>query len=326
MKGITYISAQLLTLLTVATVQAISEGFKTPETPAFSRYEGILNRMPFGAAPPPQAAAGTLTDARTTAQDLKDQQLLARQINMSCVNITPSGIAAVGFTDMAEKPPANYYLLVGDDANGWTVKSADYEEEWAELEKEGTTIFVKLGQGLMAEPPKKTVPEKSSLAKNSKILSADSEKAEEDSQKTKPPVFKTITEQMLALAASTPPGALPVPLPVVAINENDLVAAMETKQEISEKDTNRTSVYKEVVEEEKEKLAKHIIDEGGSPESYLERKQNRQIEEYERHKATQQAALEQLEELARKITTEELEKRRAEINKELEAEGVEPIY
>jgi len=141
-------------LLSANCLFAVVPKFKAPEVPDFSRYQGILKRMPFGAPPPAGGEAQTsAADARTAAQELKEQQMLARKINMSCVNITPSGRAAVGFTDLSTKPPVNYYILVGDEAGGWTLKSADYDEEWAELERDGTTIYVKLGQGLMAEPP-----------------------------------------------------------------------------------------------------------------------------------------------------------------------------
>ncbi len=138
----------------VGMASVLTAGFQAPEAPSFNRYQPILQRMPFGPPPPDPGSMVTAVDTKSAAQDLKEQQLLARQINMSCVNITPSGKPAVGFTDLSSKPPVNYYILVGGDAGGWTLKSASYAEEWAELEKDGITIFVKLGQGLMADPPK----------------------------------------------------------------------------------------------------------------------------------------------------------------------------
>ncbi len=174
MQRITYTTC-LFAVFTAATLHGISESSRMPSAPSFSRYEGILQRMPFGAPPATQSAVLSPVDAQSAAQDLKEQQLLARQINMSCVNITPGGSIAVGFTDLAMKPPVSYYLLVGSDAGGWKVLSADYDAEWAELEKEGVAIFVKLGQGLMAEPPEKkesVVPTKAALAAGSDPLAA----------------------------------------------------------------------------------------------------------------------------------------------------------
>ena len=71
---------------------------------------------------------------------------------MSAINVTPDKKTAVGFTDLSVKPPKNYFLIVGDSADGWTVKSADYDEEIAVIEKDGVAITLKLGQGLVEQP------------------------------------------------------------------------------------------------------------------------------------------------------------------------------
>jgi len=156
MKRGRYITALLLVVMTTAKLHALIDRFDAPSIPAFSRYQSILQRMPFGAPPTVNSIETSPFDAKAAALEQRDKQLLARKINMSCVNITPGGTIAVGFSDLSVKPAANYYMLVGDDANGWKVLDANYEDEWAELEKEGIVIYVKLGQGLMAEPPVKT--------------------------------------------------------------------------------------------------------------------------------------------------------------------------
>lgn len=155
MQRESYRAGMIFAAAAVGMASVLTAGFQAPEAPSFNRYQPILQRMPFGPPPPDPGTVVTAVDTKSAAQDLKEQQLLARQINMSCVNITPSGKPAVGFTDLSSKPPVNYYILVGGDAGGWTLKSASYAEEWAELEKDGITIFVKLGQGLMADPPAK---------------------------------------------------------------------------------------------------------------------------------------------------------------------------
>jgi hypothetical protein len=115
--------------------------------PPFSRYEIIIARRPFGVATAPPAGPAAADAAATQTQA---EQKLAKQIAMVAVNIAPGGRVAVGFIDNGEKPPRNYYLAVGDSANGYTVLDADYEEETATLEKDGVVISLKLGQGLVA--------------------------------------------------------------------------------------------------------------------------------------------------------------------------------
>jgi len=127
--------------------------------PPFDRYQPILDRMPFGAAP--AAAAQTPADqaaAATEAEVKAEQQALAKQISMSAVNVTPKGQTAIGFTDRSVNPPANYYLRVGESANGWTVKHADFDDELATLEKDGVAITLKLGEGLVDAPAAGTTP------------------------------------------------------------------------------------------------------------------------------------------------------------------------
>jgi hypothetical protein len=68
---------------------------------------------------------------------------------MVAVNKTPSGNTAVGFIDKSDKPERSYYLNVGAEANGFTVVEASYAEETATLTKDGVTITLKLGEGLI---------------------------------------------------------------------------------------------------------------------------------------------------------------------------------
>ncbi|MDA3926532.1 MAG: hypothetical protein PF904_17715 [Kiritimatiellae bacterium] len=309
-----------------ANLSALSTGFKTPEVPPFSRYQGILNRMPFGAAPAAAPAMINPIDAKTAAQAMKEQQLLARKINMSCVNITPAGTSAVGFTDLSVKPPVNYYLLVGDDSNGWTVLDANYEEEWAELEKDGTAIYVKLGEGLMVEPP----GSKAVVAKAKKTNARNDKNALQDeneiAEKPKKP-FKTATEQLLAMELSIPAGTASPPFPDLStMQDEDTIKALEHKIVIEEDDNDRTLILKDDVALAKDELTVHILNEGGDTKSYLQRLKERREAEIARQQAERNAALEKLEELAQRITKEELEKQREVLNQQLLELGVEPLY
>ena len=118
--------------------------------PPFEHYQPILDRMPFGSLPadfgkvPPNP-----DDAKNAAQAAAEQQKLAKQVNMSAVTVTPDGNTAIGFTDLSAKPPVNHFLLVGESADGWTVTSADYDDELATIEKDGVSITLKLGKGLV---------------------------------------------------------------------------------------------------------------------------------------------------------------------------------
>ena len=148
--------AALLCVCAVATGLAASEGYSPP---AFGHYQPILDRMPFGALPADFNAVPVDPATIKNEEQVKaDQQKLAKQINMSAVNVTPDGETAIGFTDLSEKTPINYYLMVGSTAGGWSVLSADYDEETATIEKDGVSITLKLGKGLVDPAAQPTKP------------------------------------------------------------------------------------------------------------------------------------------------------------------------
>lgn len=122
------------------------------ELPPFSEYEVILDRKPFGdlvkASPQDQVAEDAAEAARAEEQK-KNEQALARQIDLVAVNITPRGKVAVGIVDKSAKPSRSLYLSVGESEFGYTIVDANFEEETASIEKDGTTITLKLGKGLV---------------------------------------------------------------------------------------------------------------------------------------------------------------------------------
>ena len=149
--------ASLLCMCAVATGLAASEGVTSQP---FGHYQPILDRMPFGAEVPVAAAVDPV-QAQTAAQVQADQQKLASKVNMSAVNVTPDGETAIGFTDLSVNPPVNHFLLVGASADGWKVVSADYDAETATIEKDGVSITLQLGKGLIdpnAQPAKTAAP------------------------------------------------------------------------------------------------------------------------------------------------------------------------
>ena len=124
--------------------------------PPFSHYSVILERKPFGDLSKPSASEPVPQPDQAAIEQAKEEQALARQIDMVAVNRTPRGKIAVGFIDKGAKPPRNYYLNVGESSGGFTVVEADFSEETATIEKEGVSISLKLGKGMI---PKKDAGE-----------------------------------------------------------------------------------------------------------------------------------------------------------------------
>lgn len=122
------------------------------EPPPFSTYQPILDRMPFGPLPSNFSPNGQQPDAeaaRTEAEVKMEQAKLAKQVKLSCVNVSPDGGTMVGFSVLDGKTQTPLYLEVGDSRDGWTVADADYDKEWAKIEKDGVEITLKLGKGLV---------------------------------------------------------------------------------------------------------------------------------------------------------------------------------
>ena len=129
--------------------------------PAFARYRSIIDRMPFGEPPPnfdPTLAPGSVAAAAaadtataeggmTEEQRTEEEQKLASAVRVSVLNVTPAGRTMVGFTDSSAKPPEHYYLPVGGERDGWSVKSADPATEKVTLAKGELEVTLKLGEG-----------------------------------------------------------------------------------------------------------------------------------------------------------------------------------
>jgi hypothetical protein len=118
----------------------------SPEASSFDKspYPVILEKMPFGV--PPDLAA--LNAAATSMDEVKmkaEQDKLAATFSWTAINITPDGKTAIGFTDLSAKPPANYYMTVGESANDWKVVEADYVSETATIQKGEVSISLKFG-------------------------------------------------------------------------------------------------------------------------------------------------------------------------------------
>lgn len=257
-----------------------------PIPQSFSTYQPILDRMPFGTLPPNFNPNGAdAAQVQTDAQVQAEQQKLAKQVNMSCVNITPEGTTAIGFTDLSEKPPINYYLLVGATGGGWTVVDADYDDEWAQIQKDGVTITLKLGKGLIDAPPPR-----STVAANTPNPPAQDPTAAPTGMVTRVPGL---------ILRPSEKGLPPVPRGLTAAQQAEMDKMREEMKKIAE--------------------------EGGDVKSYRDRLRERAQKEKADKAAAEETARTQLQELARKITQDELKKKERETNLNLIEQGARPI-
>lgn len=112
-----------LVILALVCVAARGEG-----NAAFARYQVILDRMPFGKEPSPEALAAA------AAQALPPRDPFTKNLKMCAVTRNlMTGKLQVGLTDAASKK--NYFLGVGETEDGITVVEADYDGEKALLRK-----------------------------------------------------------------------------------------------------------------------------------------------------------------------------------------------
>jgi len=147
-------AAKTLAILGTAVCAAAASAVAAEKRP-FKLYQGIIDLAPFGPPPEdPSVDPSTISraDAKGAAQTEeeraveKEQEELERAVSVSVMNISPDGKIMVGFTDATQKPPANHYLAVGVQRNGWTVKSADPAEKTVVLEKDGIEIERTVGK------------------------------------------------------------------------------------------------------------------------------------------------------------------------------------
>ena len=110
--------------------------------PAFDRYDSILTRMPFGQAP-----AVAVNPAASATPPPPPPPAFVAKLTLCAINRTPASTIVVGFVDASTNPPHSYYLSVGEDENGFTVLSADIDQELATIEKDGIRIDLKMGKG-----------------------------------------------------------------------------------------------------------------------------------------------------------------------------------
>ena len=104
------------------------------DTPDFSRYEVILDRKPFGVAPP----------AEETAPVITAENSFAKTIRMCALLEDDNGIR-IGLIDQSNNK--NFFLSIGQTEEGVELVSASYEDEEAVIRKGAEMAVIKLQSG-----------------------------------------------------------------------------------------------------------------------------------------------------------------------------------
>ena len=132
--------------------------------------------------------------------------------------------------------------------------------------------------------------------------------------------FKTGAEQLMSWVFSVHPGDMPMPIP--ALGEEDrrnLASILISKNEITEKDSEKTAFCKEQVDFAKKEMAKYIGD-GGDPDDFLQY----YFQELKLAFDKRNDAINQLQE-THEEDPELAEQLREAINKKFEEEGIRTI-
>lgn len=254
--------------------------------PDFSRYQVILDRMPFGTPAQlenPRNAAATNRLAEMT---------MTRQIRLCAVTRTEQGVAA-GLIDSSYKPPRNYYLYVGDEMDDLKLVSASVEEETAVIERNGVQqTFTLTGVKTAAAPP---------TAGNTNLRPGAS-------------ASRNTTESRLPPTADSN-GSAAIPLPATAqrpITPRSSLSISPMSARIEEMRKTREDIAK-------------IRESGGDVGSYMSRLRERRAKESAERAEAEKSARESLQDLARQLTADELAKREREINLKLIEQGSPPL-
>lgn len=245
--------------------------------PPFSRYAGILNRMPFGQPPPPPPPPPPVVSRPPPPP------IFASQLTLCAINRTLAGTVAVGLVDRSVTPPHNYYLDVGETENGLTVVTADFDAEVAVIEKEHYPVTLHLNSGPGAGGAPVVASEQSAIAVAANDGSLETPLAPPEAEPPHKQAFSSCTEQLLAMELSVPAGVSAPPLPYDEGMEGDVGKALNQVIVIEADDTEAVAALKENIGLAKEELRSHLQN-GGSFKSYLQVLKDRREEEIARQK------------------------------------------
>jgi hypothetical protein len=116
-------------------------------------YQPIIDVKPFG-------EMGQIRKAtpEQLIEEQKQKEAIAQKFRMCGVTDRPDGQRAIACTDETSRTLAYYILAEGESQNGFMLLCADYEREYATLQKDGLTFTLGLGKGLIDEPPQLDAP------------------------------------------------------------------------------------------------------------------------------------------------------------------------
>ena len=127
-------------LIWAAVCAAVTATPAFADVPPFDRYQVILTRKPFGAAPPPQAMEKPPPPRADS---------FAKSLRLSMIIETDDGDMRVGFVD--NRSGRSYMLIAGEAQDGIELVSASFEEEEAVLRNGEEMALLKLASGEFQE-------------------------------------------------------------------------------------------------------------------------------------------------------------------------------
>jgi hypothetical protein len=131
-------------LVVAIIVSSTSAAFAVKTDYQFSRYQVILDRMPFGEPPPPVAVAPPPVQP-PTKEPAKNSVL--HSLRICALREVGGGEVRVGFVNIKEKPAKTYYLYKGQMQDGIRVADADYGKKMALLQKDGEELWIAMNAG-----------------------------------------------------------------------------------------------------------------------------------------------------------------------------------
>lgn len=108
----------------------------------FTRYQVILDRMPFG-EPPPAVASQPAQPA--TKEPAKNSVL--HSLRICALREVGGGDVRVGFVNIKEKPQKTYFLYKGQAQDGIRVADVNYEKKMALLHSDGEELWIPMDAG-----------------------------------------------------------------------------------------------------------------------------------------------------------------------------------
>lgn len=129
-------------LVVALIISSTGEAFGVKTDYVFSRYQVILDRMPFG-EPPPTVAAPPATPV---TKELAKTSVL-HSLRICALREVGGGDVRVGFVNIKKKPSKTYYLYKGQSQDGIRVTDVDYERKMALLQTDNEKLWIPMNAG-----------------------------------------------------------------------------------------------------------------------------------------------------------------------------------